>query len=113
MYLEGEDMNPQKSLTKHILNREAIPQGHQIKGSMVKAQYQIETHKNIEIIKHNGKKKALVHAANYPQLELDLDFLPAASESYHISPDPKDYIIVSKALVERKNKYYLKMLEKK
>jgi hypothetical protein len=84
---------------KSSLVRPAIPPGHRVKGSIVTADYQIETHKNIETVKHNGQKKTIVHAVNYPKLELDLDFLPAAAESYHISPDPKDYIVVSLPIV--------------
>lgn len=75
------------------------PPGHEVRGSVVKAQYQFEGHKNVEILKSGNKKKALIHATNYPKMELDLDVLPAAAESYHISPDPKDYIIVSLPIV--------------
>ena len=79
--------------------RACIPPGHKVQGAIVTADYQIETHKNIDIVKHNGKKRALVHASNYPKFELDLDFLPAAAESYHISPNPSDYVIVSLPIV--------------
>jgi len=75
------------------------PPGHVVKGSVVTADYQVETYKNTEILKSGGKRKMLVHAANYPKMEIDLDILPAAAESYHISPDPKDYIVVSLPIV--------------
>lgn len=75
------------------------PPGHEVKGAVVKPQYQIQAHKNIEILKSGNKKKALIHATNYPKMELDLDVLPAAAESYHISSNPKDYIIVSLPIV--------------
>jgi len=82
------------------IQRQYIPDhGHYVKGSVVKAQYQYETHKNVEILKSGNRKKAIIHAANYPKLEIDLDFLPAASESYHISSQPSDYIVVSLPIV--------------
>lgn len=79
--------------------RSSIPPGHQVQGTVVTADYQVETHRNMETLKHNGKTKTIVHATNRPKLELDLDFLPAAAESYHISPNPDDYIIVSLPIV--------------
>lgn len=79
--------------------RPTIPPGYKVQGSIVTADYQIQAHKNIETVKHNGKKKTIIHATNYPKLELDLDFFPAAAESYHISPNPADYIIVSLPIV--------------
>jgi hypothetical protein len=79
--------------------RAVTPPGHKVQGSIVTANYSIETHRNMETVKHNGKKKTIVHAMNHPKLELDLDFLPAAAESYHISPNPADYIIVSLPIV--------------
>ena len=93
-------MKPIRAMRQAIQNREVVPSnGHYIEGSVVRSAYQLETHKNIEILKQGNQKRALVHAANYPKLEIDLDFLPAAAESYHISPDPKDYIIVSLPIV--------------
>lgn len=88
-----------QTLHKKILTRQTIPEGHFVKGSVVKAQYQYETHKNVEILKSGNKRKAIIHATNYPKLELDLDFLPAAAESYHISSKPEDYIVVSLPIV--------------
>ncbi len=89
-----------KSLHKSIHNRQTTPSdGHEVKGSIVKASYQYEAHKNIEILKQGKQKKALIHATNLPKLEVDLDFLPAASESYHISANPDDYVIVSLPIV--------------
>lgn len=88
-----------RALEKAILNRPTTPEGHFVKGSVVKSQYQYETHRNLEILKHNGKKKTIIHASNFPKVELDLDFLPAAAESYHISPNPEDYILVSLPIV--------------
>jgi hypothetical protein len=89
----------QKIITPFGLKRQNIPEGHFVKGSIVKPQYQYETHKNIEILKSGNKRKAVIHAANYPKLELDLDFLPAAAESYCISSNPEDYIVVSLPIV--------------
>ena len=80
-------------------DRPTRPAGHVIKGSVVQAKYEIETYKNLEVLKSGNKKKYLVNAANYPQMELDLDFLPAAAESYHISADPRDYILVPLPIV--------------
>jgi intein/homing endonuclease len=88
-----------ETLHKKIITRQAIPEGHVVKGSIVRPQYQYEAHKNIEILKSGSKRKAIIHATNYPKLELDLDFLPAAAESYHISPNPEDYIVVSLPIV--------------
>jgi hypothetical protein len=88
-----------QTLHKRIINRQAIPEGHVVKGSIVRPQYQYEAHKNIEIVKSGNAKKAIIHATNYPKLELDLDFLPAAAESYHISSNPEDYIVVSLPIV--------------
>ena len=82
-----------------IIQRQYIPDGHFVKGCVVKAAYQYETHKNIEILKSGQRKKAIIHATNYPKIELDLDFLPAAAESYHISAQPSDYILVSLPIV--------------
>jgi hypothetical protein len=79
--------------------RMTIPDGHIVKGSIVKATYQFEAYKNVEIIKSGNRKKAIIHATNYPKMELDLDFLPAAAESYHISPNPEDYICVALPIV--------------
>jgi len=88
------------TLRKIILNRPSIPDAkHFVKGSIVRPQFQVEAYKNTEVLKHNGKTKTIVHATNYPKLEMDLDFLPAAAESYHISPNPSDYILVSLPIV--------------
>lgn len=46
----------------------------------------------------NYKKKHFVSTAE-TKTELDLNFLAAASESYHISSNPKDYIIVPMPIV--------------
>jgi len=92
-------VSPQQALAQTQAQRQTIPSGHMVKGSVVKAAYQIETHKNLEILKEGEKRKARIHATNYPAIELDLDFLPAASESYHISANPEDYIVVSLPIV--------------
>ena len=88
------------TLRKIILNRPSIPDAkHFVKGSIVRPQFQVEAYKNTEVLKHNGKTKTIVHATNYPKLEMDLDFLPAAAESYHISPKYEDYVIVALPIV--------------
>ena len=92
-------MRVQRALSAAIQNRDTIPTGHFVKGSVVKSQYQIETYRNLEVLKSGNKKKTIVHATNYPKLELDLDFLSAAAESYCISPNPEDYILVSLPIV--------------
>lgn len=92
-------MRASKSLQAAIQGRNKLPDGHFVTGSVVKSQYQIETYRNTEVLKSNGKKKTIIHATNYPKLELDLDFLPAAAESYCISPNPEDYICVSLPIV--------------
>jgi hypothetical protein len=82
-----------------MFNRPAIPRGHFVKGSVVVPSYEYETFRNIETVRAGGKTKTLVQATNYPSLTLDLDFLPAASEPYQISSDPKDYVLVSLPIV--------------
>ena len=89
-----------KSVRNKInIQRQYIPDGHFVKGSIVKPQYQYETYKNIEILKSGNQKKAIIQAMNYPKIELDLDFLPAAGESYNISSKPEDYVIVALPIV--------------
>lgn len=79
--------------------RQTIPDGYPVYGSAVMPNFQIETYRNLEVLKHEGKKKTIIHATNHPAIELDLDWLPAAAESYHISPNPEDYILVSLPIV--------------
>jgi hypothetical protein len=75
------------------------PTGHFVKGSVVTPDFLVQAHGNTEIL-HSGRRvKHRIHATNMPVLELDLDWLAAASEVYHISPDPKDYVMVSVPLV--------------
>jgi hypothetical protein len=59
-------MRATKSLYSAIQNRETTPYGHFVQGSVVKAQYQYPTYKNVEVLKSNGRKKTIVHAANFP-----------------------------------------------
>jgi hypothetical protein len=82
-----------------MLKRPTIPTGHVVKGNVVRSDYQYETFNNLDTLKSGGKTKTLVQASNFPSLMLDLDFLPAASEPYQISPNPKDYILVSLPIV--------------
>ena len=81
------------------MSRYTRPEGHLVTGNVVTADFQFETHKNTEILKSGNDKRLLVHAANKPKIELDLNWLPAAAESYHISPDPEDYILVALPIV--------------
>lgn len=69
-----------------------------VTGKTVEAEWQVETHKNLEILKDGKQSKTFLTTASYKG-ELNLDFLAAASESYHISPNPEDYIIVSLPIV--------------
>jgi hypothetical protein len=69
-------------------------EGHIVEGAIARANYTVEAHKNLEVIKYNDHTRAIVHATNYQPIELDLDLLPAASEIYHISPNPSDYVVV-------------------
>jgi hypothetical protein len=82
-----------------MTNTLTLPGKHIVKGNVVAANYHHELHRNVEKVKHNGKTKYRTTAANLPQQDLDLDFLQAASETYQISPDPKDYIMVSLPIV--------------
>lgn len=69
-----------------------------VHGATASSEWAIEAHKNMETLKSGRKKKTYLTTA-YTQKELDLDFLPAAAESYHLSPNPEDYIIVSLPIV--------------
>lgn len=79
--------------------RQYIPSGHIITGTTVSPSFQFETHKKVETLKYQGRTKTVIHATNHPAIELDLDWLPAAAESYCLSPDPKDYVLVSLPIV--------------
>lgn len=80
-------------------NRPHIPYGHQIFGNTTHPDFVKATFKNLEQIKHKGKTKNIFAAANLPKIELDLDYLPAAAETYCISADPNDYVLVSLPIV--------------
>lgn len=69
-----------------------------VTGNTVQAPYIVEAHKNIEVLKSGKQTKTFITTANLNQ-ELDLSFLPMASEAYHISPNPEDYIIVPLPIV--------------
>lgn len=67
-----------------------------VTGSTVKGLYTKELHRNMK----DGKgKKSVFAALNYPEMELDLNIVKAASESYKISPNIEDYIIVPLPIV--------------
>lgn len=76
-----------------------LPGRHVVTGTVVSASYQHELYRNTEKVRQNGKEKILTTASNMPHSYLDLDFLAAASETYQISPDPSDYIIVALPIV--------------
>lgn len=79
-----------------FFERSVVPQGlTPVYGNTVQSAWEKETHKNLEVLTHQGQKKHILTATNFPKYELDLSFLPAAAESYCLSPDPKDYVIVS------------------
>ena len=69
-----------------------------VTGNTIAPTWTQETHKNIEVLRSGKKQKTFLTTAGIQQ-ELNLDFLPAASESYHISPDPSDYVIVALPIV--------------
>lgn len=73
--------------------------GHFVKGSVVTADYQYPTHNNLEVLKSGHRRKFHIQATNHPAVDLDLDWLPAASETYCISPNPADYVIVAMPIV--------------
>lgn len=69
-----------------------------VTGNTVDQKLSVETFNNIETLKSGNKRKTVL-SSNEFSCELDLDFLPAASESYHISSDPKDYVVVPMPIV--------------
>lgn len=80
-------------------NFESHRDGRQIViGSVVEAAHQYEAYKNLEVLKSGKEKKTFLTTANFSQ-EINFDILAAASESYHISPNPEDYIIVPLPIV--------------
>lgn len=79
--------------------RKVIPDGHLVYGSAISAAFVKETHNNIETLHSDGKSKTVFSATNLPKIELDLDYLPAAAETYCISSNPNDYVLVSLPIV--------------
>lgn len=79
--------------------RPQIPDGQFVKGSIMGSAFVHETHKNLEVLKSGKHKKTIFAATGFPTTELDLDFLPAAAETYHLSANPEDYILVSLPIV--------------
>jgi hypothetical protein len=79
--------------------RPTIPQGHIITGATVTANYNVELHKNVEAQRKNGHTKHILKASHIPESQIDLSVLAAAAETYHISPNQEDYILVSLPIV--------------
>lgn len=71
---------------------------HVVTGNVVEAAHQYEAYKNIEVLKSGKETKTFLTTANFSQ-EIDFSVLAAASESYHISPNPEDYVIVPLPIV--------------
>lgn len=69
-----------------------------VTGNVVKAAHQYEAYKNIEVLKSGKETKTFLTTANFSQ-EINFDVLAGASESYHISSNPEDYIIVPLPIV--------------
>lgn len=69
-----------------------------VTGSVVEATHQFEAYKNLEVLKNGKEKKTFLTTANYSR-EINFDALLGASESYHISPNPEDYIIIPLPIV--------------
>jgi hypothetical protein len=63
-------------------------------GNAAVGSYTVEAHRHTEVFKSGNRVIASVNDVNYPTHEIDISLLPAASEVYHISPDPKDYVII-------------------
>jgi hypothetical protein len=81
-----------------MFKRDNTPDGNfKVHGSTVLPSYQYETYKKCNKQNKNGVWS--VQATNHPDLELDLSWLPAAAESYHLSSDLNDYILVSLPIV--------------
>jgi hypothetical protein len=69
--------------------------GNKVYGSVVKADFTKEAYKNTETYTRNGRTKTILSSLDAPRVELDLSLLPAAAESYCLSPNADDYIVVS------------------
>lgn len=69
-----------------------------VTGNVVEASTYIEAYKNIETLKSGKEKKTFITTAEFSR-EIDLSYLAMASEAYHISPNPEDYIIIPMPIV--------------
>ena len=72
---------------------------HMVYGTAVEALYTKELHRNYEVLKSGNKEKYVLSSANMPTQEIDMDIVAAASESYCISPNPEDYIVIPLPIV--------------
>lgn len=71
-----------------------------VTGTVVEAQHQFEAYKNLEVLKSDGVTKTfLTTASSTFKQEIDFSVLLGASESYHISQKPEDYIIIPLPIV--------------
>lgn len=66
-------------------------------GEVSKPFFTAEAHKNIEFDKKSGI--ATVAEVNMPKLEIDMNIVTAASESYQISPRVEDYLVIPMPIV--------------
>lgn len=64
-----------------------------VTGTTVTADKFYETHNNIEVLKSGKQSKTFLTTASFNQ-ELDLSMLPMAAESYHLSPNVEDYLVI-------------------
>ena len=62
------------------------PEGHRVTGGIVQAHFTKELYKNTEILTDfNKNKKVVLSAINLPEIQIDMNVVKAASDSYKIS----------------------------
>lgn len=67
-------------------------------GEIVASDYHLDTHKQAEVLAHEGQKVLAGDSLQWGR-DIDIGFLHGAASSYDISPDVKDYVIVSIPIV--------------
>jgi len=74
---------------------------HIVYGSTVSPLFNKEIYRNLETRNDpvTKKRRAVFAATNMPQMEIDTDIVAAASESYRLSPNISDYVIVPMPIV--------------
>ena len=71
---------------------------HQVSGSCVKVDHYLEGYKHTHKDAYSGRH-VISASQYYEEQPLDINWLAAASQTYNISDDPKDYVIVPVPLV--------------